>query len=239
MSNAPKSLDALFAADRALRGAERAFLESASPAELTQTLAKATKSAMSDESEESEMVLVRIADLAAQVEGPGSVSILLDILDHESTSVRAEAGEALLDVAYERFKEVAMAIEKALDQKRDGLSMEELPYVLIEVHDPDPMPLIARFLAHPKAEIVASAVEAIVERADPSAVPQLKKLRGDRREVTMPELEDEKVTLGDLVEDALAFFEEALGEDEEEAPAPEKAAPARGPAGNERGGRRR
>ena len=68
------------------------------------------------------MVLVRIADLAAQVEGPGSVSILLDILDHESTSVRAEAGEALLDVAYERFKEVAMAIEKALDQKRDGLS---------------------------------------------------------------------------------------------------------------------
>ena len=79
---------------------------------------------------------------------------------------------------------------------------------------------------------MASAVEAIVERADPSAVPQLKKLRGDRREVTMPELEDEKVTLGDLVEDALAFFEEALGEEEEEAPAPEKAAPARGPAGN-------
>jgi hypothetical protein len=67
-------------------------------------------------------------------------------------------------------------------------------------------------------------------------VPQLKKLRGDRREVTMPELEDEKVTLGDLVEDALAFFEEAMGEEE---PAPEPA-PARGPAGNAgRGGRRR
>ena len=125
-----------------------------------------------------------------------------------------------------------------LDEKRDGLSMEELPYVLIEVHDPDPMPLIARFLSHPKAEIVASAVEAIVERADPSAIPQLTKLRGDRREVTMPELEDEKVTLGDLIEDALAFFEEAMGE-EEEAPAPEKAPAARGPAGNERGGRRR
>jgi len=238
MSNAQKNLDSLFAADRALRGAERTFLDSTSPAELTQTLAKATKSAMKDESEESEMVLVRIADLAAQVEGPGSVSILLDILDHESTSVRAEAGEALLDVAYERFKEVALAIEKALDEKRDGLSMEELPYVLIQIHDPDPMPLIARFLAHPKAEIVASAVEAIVERADPSAVPQLKKLRGDRREVTMPELEDEKVTLGDLVEDALAFFEEAMAEAEEEAP-PEKAPAARGPAGNERGGRRR
>lgn len=238
MSNAQKHLDALFAADRALRVAEHNFLDSAAPAELTQTLTKATKAALKDESEDNEMMLVRIADLAAQVEGPGAVSILLDILDHESTNVRAEAGEALLDVAFERFKEVAMAIEKALDQKRDGLAMEELPYVLIEVHDPDPMPLIARFLAHPKAEIVASAVEAIVERADPSAVPQLKKLRGDRREVTMPELEDEKVTLGDLVEDALAFFEEALGEEE-----PEEAPPARGPAGNGgnsgRGGRRR
>lgn len=236
MSNAQKSLDALFAADRALRVAEHSFLDSASPAELTQTLTKATKAALRDESEDGEMMLVRIADLAAQVEGPGAVAILLDILDHESTNVRAEAGEALLDVAFERFKEVAMAIEKALDQKREGLAMEELPYVLIEVHDPDPMPLIARFLTHPKAEIVASAVEAIVERADPAAISQLKKLRGDRREVTMPELEDEKVTLGDLVEDALAFFEEALGEEE---PAPEPT-PARGPAGNAgRGGRRR
>lgn len=241
MSDPRAHLRALFDADRALRHAERTFLLSAPPEALSRVLSDAAERALADgDAERQELELVRLADLCAQVEGPAAVETLLRILDHADPGVRAEAGEALLDVAYERFKEVANAIERALDGKRDGLAMEELPYMLSEIHDPDPMPLMVRFLVHPRAEVVASAIEAIVERADPAAVPKLKKLLGDEREVTVPELDDEKVTLGDLAADALSFFEEVFEEEEEEAP------PARGAAGrpkapgsSDRGGRRR
>jgi HEAT repeat protein len=238
MSDARAHLQALFDADRRLREAERKLLLSASPDELARVFADAARRALAEpDAEKQELELVRLSDLCAQVEGPVAVDTLLAILDHPDPAVRAEAGEALLDVAYERFKEVALGIERALDERRAGLAMEELPYMLAEIHDPDPMPLMARFLVHPKAEVVASAIEAIVERADPAAVPKLKKLVGDEREVTVPELDDEKVTLGDLAADALAFFEEVFEEEEEPPP------PARGAAGRPRsaggGGRRR
>lgn len=254
MSDPRSSLDALFEADRALRHAERRFLESAPSPKLASLLADATQRALAmEEGEEQELALLRLADLCAQVEGPIAVDTLLQILDHANPSVRTEAGEALLDVAYERFKEVALAIERALTAKKDGLAMEELPYVLIEVHDPDPMPLVLRFLDHPRAEVVASAIEAIVERADPTAIDALERLVEDEREVTVPELDDEKVTIGDLAADALAFFEDAFGDEEEEAPrgkpasapkgkpAPAKPAPKPAPSkpGGDRGGRRR
>jgi len=246
MSDPRAHLDALFDADRSLRRAERTLLLSAPPHVLADVFAQAAKRALaSDDAERQELELVRLADLCAQVEGPVAVETLLAILDHADPAVRAEAGEALLDVAFERFKEVANAIERALDAKRDGVGMEELPYMLSEIHDPDPMPLILRFLQHPRAEVVAAAIEAIVERADPVAVPKLKKLLDDDREVTVPELDDEKVTIADLAADALGFFEEVFdGEDEEPAPPQRSAQPAPGAAGRpkpggDRGGRRR
>lgn len=215
MSDPRALLRALFDADRKLREAERAFLRSADDAQLARVLAEAARRALEDEgSETQEMELVRLADLCAQVPGPVAVDTLLAILGHSDPAVRAEAGEALLDVAYERFKEVATAIERALDEGRSGLAMEELPFILVEIHEPDPLPLLMRFLSHPQAEVVAAAIEAIVERADPVAVPALSRLRDDAREVTLPELDDEKVTVGDLAADALAFFDEVFGEDE-------------------------
>lgn len=201
--------------------------------------AAAERALRETDAERQELELVRLADLCAQVEGPVAVDTLLRILDHADPAVRAEAGEALLDVAYERFKEVANAIERALDQRRDGIAMEELPYMLAEIHDPDPMPLMLRFLVHPRAEVVASTIEAIVERADPAAVPKLKKLLGDDREVTVPELDDEKVTIGDLAADALSFFEEVFEDEAEEPPPPARGAAGRPKSAGERGGRRR
>ncbi len=240
MSDPRAHLKALFEADRALRHAERTLLLSAQPAVLADVFAAAAKRALADtDAERQELELVRLADLCAQVEGPVAVETLLAILDHADPAIRAEAGEALLDVAFERFKEVANAIERALDAKRDGMAMEELPYMLSEIHDPDPMPLILRFLTHPRAEVVAAAIEAIVERADPVAVPKLKKLLTDDREVTVPELDDEKVTIADLAADALGFFEEVF-DDEDAAPPPPPAPGASGrpKPGGSRGGRR-
>jgi HEAT repeat protein len=198
-------LDSLFAADRALRAAEDAFLDAADDKTLARTISEAVREARAlADREEQEMRLVRLADLSAQVPGPETVDALLAILDHEEPAVRNEAGECLLDVAYERFKEVALGIERLLDRGHSGPAMEELPFMLTEIRDPDPLPLVARFLAHPKGEIAAAAIEALASYGDPAATKHLQKLEGDPRQVTLPDLDDATATIGDLAADAIA-----------------------------------
>lgn len=208
------ALVSLFDADRALRAAEDAFLDSAQTPALARVLSDAVREAFAaPDRDEQEMRLMRLADLCAQVQGPETVDALLAILDHEEPSVRNEAGECLLDVAYERFKEVALGVNRLLDAGHAGNAMEELPFVLTEVRDPDPLPLVTRFLAHPRAEIVAAAIEALAGYGDPGAIRHLQKLTEDRREVTMPDLDDAKATIGDLAADAIAELEGDPGGD--------------------------
>lgn len=202
------ALQSLFDADRALRAAEDELLDSAETPALARVLAAGVREAFAQtDRDEQEMRLMRLADLCAQVQGPETVDALLAILDHEEPAVRNEAGECLLDVAYERFKEVATGIERLLDRGHSGTSMEELPFVLTEVRDPDPLPLLARFLAHPRPEIVAAAIEALAGYGDPAAIRHLAKMTEDRREVTMPDLDDATATIGDLAADAIAELE--------------------------------
>lgn len=207
--NGPRAhLHALFDADRALRAAEDAFLESEDEKKLTHVLAEAVREAWKQEDpDEQEMRLMRLADLCAQVQGPETVDALLSILDHDEPAVRNEAGECLLDVAYERFKEVALGVERLLDRGHDGHAMEELPFVLTEIRDPDPLPLVARFLSHPRGEVVAAAIEALAAYGDPGAIRHLEKLSDDAREVTLPDLDDATATIGDLAADAIAELE--------------------------------
>ncbi|AKF09227.1 HEAT repeat domain-containing protein [Sandaracinus amylolyticus] len=208
MDRAREHLNALFEADRALRAAEDAFLESAEEKQIAHTLSSAVREALSlEDRDEQEMRLMRLADLCAQVQGPETVDALLAILDHDEPAVRNEAGECLLDVAYERFKEVATGIERLLGRGHSGHSMEELPFVLCEIRDPDPLPLVSRFLAHPRGEVVAAAIEALAAYGDPGAIRHLEKLTEDPREVTLPELEDATATIGDLAADAIAELE--------------------------------
>jgi HEAT repeat protein len=188
MADPKAQLESLFDADRTLRAAEDAFLESADERVLAKALHAAVRESFAlPDPEEQELRLERLADLCAQVQGPETVDALLTILDHDEPSVRNEAGEALLDVAFERFKEVALGIERLLERGHSGSSMEELPFILTEVRDPDPLPLVLRFLAHPKGEIVAAAIEALAAYGDPSAIRQLEKLLKDRRAVTLPD----------------------------------------------------
>jgi HEAT repeat protein len=205
-------LDTIFDADRRARDAERRLLAEGDDASLSALLAEATRSALALESlEEAEPRLVRLADLCAQVPGPRMAEALIDILDHESPRVRVEAGEALRDVAYERFKEVARAIERALDAKRGGHAMQELPFVLTEIHDPDPLPLIARFLEHADPNVVAAAIEALADYGSPAAIPHLERLVDDAREAELEDLDDGAAAIGDLAREAL----EELGADED------------------------
>jgi HEAT repeat protein len=197
-------LTKIFDADRESRQAEERLFSDGEPKELSDLFASATKEALAlDDPDESELRLRRLADLCAQVPGPAMADTLVSILDHHEPAVRTEAGEALLDVAYERFKDVAGAVERALDRGLAGPAMQELPFILTEVRDPDPIPLVARFLKHTDAQVVAAGIEALAAFGDPGAIDHLKKLVKDPREATLEDLDEDKTTIGELAREAI------------------------------------
>ena len=125
MTDTRASLESLFAAERALREAEDAFFSSGESEALAIAIGAATKEAIAlAPGDERSIRLYRIATLASELPGSEPIEALLSILDEDDLSARAEAGESLLEIAYERFKEVASAIEARLDRKHDGPSME-------------------------------------------------------------------------------------------------------------------
>lgn len=203
---APKDhLTAIFDADRALRKAE-AQLVKADAGALAELLDMAVDEAKAlADGDEAELRLVRLSDLCAQVPGQRMVEALVRILDEENPAVRVQAAEALVDVAYDRYAEVARAIEKSLDAGAKGPAMRELPWVLAEVAEPSAAKLISRFLNQETAEIVASAIEALAQLGDPSAVGALRKLQDDPREVTMDDGHEEHTsTVGELATEAVS-----------------------------------
>lgn len=206
---AEKLLEEIFAAERALRAAEERLL-----VENSNQLSRLLRAAVDEAKRlqdplEAELRLHRLANLCAQVPGPAMADALIDILDEENPAIRAEAADALLDVGYNRYAEVARAIERALNAGRSGMAMEELPFFLAEIAEPSALPLLSRFLAHPKKEIVAAAIEAISELGDPEGIELLQDFTEDDREVFIDRDEDEsmKGTLGELAREAI----EALG----------------------------
>ena len=138
---------------------------------------------------------------------------LIDILDHDEAPVRIAAGEALLDVAYEYYAEVARGIERALTRNHRGLAMCELPHVLAEVGEPSAMGLMKRFLATNAPEIIAATIEAFVTLDDPEAIAAIEPFVDDQRTVAFDEADDETgATLGELAQEAI----EALGGGDED-----------------------
>src|SRR5690606_7180174 len=122
-----QELDAIFDAERALRAAERALLADKGPALAAQLARRVEEALALEDAGEAALRLFRLADLCAQVPGPQMADALIRILNADDLAVRNEAGEALLDVAYDRYAEVARAIERALDAGLRGPAMMELP----------------------------------------------------------------------------------------------------------------
>ncbi len=204
----PDELQRVFDADRALREAESALLRKKGSAELTGLLERETQLALRlEDRREAAMRLERLADLCAQVPGPQMTDALIAILNDSEPRVRVAAGEALRDLGYERYAEVARGIERALDGGADGLAMSELPWVLAEIAEPSALPLLRRFLDHRSADVVAAAIEALAQLQDPDAIPDLERFLGDARMVVIEDFEDEtKTTLGELAADALEML---------------------------------
>lgn len=153
--------------------------------------------------EEANLRLTRLALVLSELEGPRAVDLLIDILSSSSLEARAEAGEALEHVAFDRFKEVALGVERALDRLAPGsAALSELPYLLAEVAEPGSLKLLERFLHHRDPEAVASAIEALVELADPAAAALLEPLARDSRRVQIEEDSSQQVSLGELAQEA-------------------------------------
>jgi HEAT repeat protein len=156
--------------------------------------------------EERTLELASIAQILGRVSGPGAVDALVEILGSDEPESRHAAGLVLEDLAFDRFKEVALGIERALTQlPADHLALPELPYILIELPEPGVPKLLHRFLDHPNEEVVAAAIEAVVEIGDVTAGAKLAKLEKDARLIELEDEDDESdgsVTIGELAKEA-------------------------------------
>jgi HEAT repeat protein len=203
------TLGALYDAERAARDAHDELAED-DPARVLPAIERACREALALEDEdELSLRLTCLAELLGELEGPRVVDLLIDILGSEDAEARRVAGEALSGLGFDRFKDVALGIERALTRLPGGSpALAELPYLLAEIPEPGVTRLLALFLAHRDADAVASAIEALVELGDPSTLPLLEPLAGDMRRV---ELEDEGGTegdasIGELVSEARALL---------------------------------
>jgi len=222
----PRLIEDLYAAERSVRALHDRISDTR-PAEQVAALSAATAEALTiDDEDEASVRLVRLAELLGDLEGPKAVDLLIDILGTDSLEARQAAGEALEDVAFDRFKELALGVERALERLPNGhMALTELPFLLSEVPEPGVRRLLGRFLAHRDAEAVAATIEAIVDHADIGAADLLVPLEKDPRHVEMEDEEGDggRVTIGELATEARSVLAElgATAMPQPEAPAKE------------------
>jgi HEAT repeat protein len=208
-----ESLAGLFEAERKAR-ALHAELVGSSRADLVGGLKQATKEALAiGDEDEAAIRLSRLALVLGDLDGDAVVDLLIDILASDSGEARVTAGEALESLAFDRFKEVALGIERALGRLPKGSpALTELPFLLAEVGEPGCTKLLGRFLKHDDPEAVAAAIEAIAELGDPAAIPLLAPLEKDGRQVQIDDEDGgERVAIGDLAHEAREILTEMHG----------------------------
>jgi hypothetical protein len=154
--------------------------------------------------------LTSITSILAGMKGPEAIDLLIDVLASEDPGARHSAGTALAHIGYERFKEVALGVERAVARlKPESPALRELPYVLMELPEAGVARLLSRFLSHSEAEVVAAGLEACIEVGDPAVLGAVRALERDPRTVEVePDDEEEDdtspvlVTLGELAREA-------------------------------------
>ncbi len=215
MAERPESLlDQLFEAERRVRELHERLLDG-DQGKLVEGIAKAIAGTSKASELDANVRLVRCAELLADVEGARPVDLLIDVLSSDSPEARLAAGEALEERGYARFKELALGVERALDRLPPASpALVELPYVLAEIPEPGVHKLLGRFLKSAEADVVASAIEALAQAADPEAIKLLAPLQTDKRVVSMEDAEGDEatVTLGELAKEAIDLVRAAGGE---------------------------
>jgi HEAT repeat protein len=195
----------IFDADLALRQAQAKFFTAGEDEPRLDALERAIAEAegLSDP-EESGSRLVRAAALLGEFSGPRACGLLLHLLDHEDPEVRLPAGEALQDIAYSRYAEVARAIEQLIDKGEAVTALSEVPYILAEIGEPGGVKLCVRLLKHASPDVVSAAIESLANLGDASVIKHIEPLLKDRRTVALDDdPEAEEVPLGDLAAEAV------------------------------------
>lgn len=213
-----RTLSELFDAERNVRRLHDE-LSSSPPNELLDALTVALAAALQEPNEdEASLRLVRIAALLGEQEGPRVLDALIDVLSSDHPEARRAAGEEIEGLAFERFKEVASGVERALKRLPVGSpALPELPYILAEVPEPGVVKLLGQFLTHRDPDAVAAAIEAIAELGDPAAITLLEPLTEDTRTV---ELADDgsdatsEASIGELATEAIELLQSFDGDDE-------------------------
>lgn len=207
-----EALEALFAAEREAQRWHDDITRRAEAgrAEVLAALERAIAEA--EAHEEGPLRLVSVARLLGELEGPEVADALIDILASDHPAARAEAGDHLQELAFDRFKEVALAVERAIDRlPSSSAALVELPFILAEVGEGGVPKLLSRFLAHDEPDVVAATIEAMVELGDPSVIRYLEPLTADQRATTLAE---EHTTLSELATDAVALLRDLDEADE-------------------------
>ncbi|MFP6684232.1 MAG: hypothetical protein VB934_05940 [Polyangiaceae bacterium] len=212
-----QSLHHIFDAERSLRDAHDALAGVANEqsdvrAELLEVVTATIAESSELEEAEASLRLVCVARVLGELEGQDVADRLIDVLASGSTEARSEAGEQLQGLAFDRFKEVALAVEGALARLPSGsLALVELPYLLIDIPEPGVLKLLGMFLKHADPDAVGAAIEALVELGDASATSILHPLCEDTRPSSVGDDvpgAPPQVTVGELAVEAL----EILGE---------------------------
>lgn len=208
--NDPKdTLTRLFDAERSVRTLHRDAV-AIPQKELLAAIGGAIDEAQKLERGEQALRLTRIAGVLGDLEGDKVADLLIDLLGSEEPEARGAAGEALQAHAYDRFKEVALAVERALKRLPAGnLALAELPYVIAEVPEPGVTKLLGLFLKHADPEAVAGALEAAVESLDEALAPAIAPLVDDKRRVQLDDEDGEGglVTIGELAREAMSLLD--------------------------------
>jgi HEAT repeat protein len=113
---------------------------------------------------------------------------------------------------------VGAAAARAIERlPGDHPALRELPYVLAEAMHPHVVGMLAPWLRHPNADVVAAAIEALATLGDPSACPLLAPLFEDARRSTVDQGEDERLeaTVGELARQAVELLESIAGSEDE------------------------
>lgn len=204
----------LFDEERAVRATHEQILDEKHDAVLDAAGVAVSEALALGDQDEVGLRLSRVAAILEELGGDRAVDLLIAVLGSDADEARHGAGEALTGLAFDRFKEVALGIERALQRLPVGdPALPELPFVLLEVPEPGVAKIFEKFLAHADGEAVAAAIEASVELGDRSLVAALEKLAEDPREVDLVDADGEtgRVRLGELATEAAQLLKSVGG----------------------------
>jgi len=155
------------------------------------------------------MPLIRATDMVCGL-SKGAV-ILGQGMSHPNPDIRELCGQSLITVSEESLEAILPAIDMAIEEA--GTAAQEMPFVLTYIDDPTVTGQILRFLDVKTPEVVAAAIEALAEIRDPEALPALRKLVDDPREVAIEDEDDDNddeeqtIAIGMLAKEAIQLIE--------------------------------